>query len=199
VDICQAAPHDLGTEEIESAGLDLSEFFADLYNYNPPLPGFSIGPKDKQNCAGSFSGFVKHEDKVYGLTCEHVVNGHSSTVLGCRGPYKYEDGKQKVIITLPAIKDHETTKEAISERLEQAILLERKAKSLVHHELVLSRSWGAINQQANNHNIEFGYVYATSGRDKSQKFYDGSLDWALISCPLSDARNKVRVASYLFP
>ena len=47
---------------------DLSDRFSELYEYDLPCPGFSVGPEDDSGCAGSFTGFVKHESDIYGLT-----------------------------------------------------------------------------------------------------------------------------------
>jgi hypothetical protein len=73
VDVCRKT-NEPELRDDDSGGIDLHDQFSDLYLYRPPLPGFSIGPKDHPTCAGSFTGFLKHENGEYGLTCEHVVN-----------------------------------------------------------------------------------------------------------------------------
>jgi len=69
VDICQAS---LSKSELQSNKddelNDLSKSFSGLYGCFPLLSSFSIGPKDKPGCAGSFTGFIKHANEIYGLT-----------------------------------------------------------------------------------------------------------------------------------
>lgn len=216
MDVCQRIPSFAVLQSTDNPGnaVDLSEFLSELYSYTPLLPGFSIGPKDKHSCAGSFSGFIKHtteisgRHEIFGLTCEHVLNGLEPKVLGSSEEYKYE-GEKKFTVTMPAMGDHEATVEGISKRrervAERALELKDEKKNQLrcpdsstkrfsgeYEILVLfEKHYQEAEQQAKAYNIEVGHVYATSGRDKSRQFYDGCLDWGIFCCPFPNAKPKV--------
>ncbi len=183
MDVCQKIliTSDLRQDD-EDKGVDLLQRFAKLYDYDPPSPGFSIGPKNSSNIAGSFTGFIKIQDRVYGLTCEHVVNGKDSTILGL-GAYNYEDGKEKFMVTMPAGTDHETTQRRIRAR---GLIALRREDAQMNDGIIRpgmsSGYWEPINEKAQEFVIEVGHVVATSGRDKSRTWYQGCLDWAYFDC-----------------
>jgi hypothetical protein len=55
-------------------------------------------------------------------------------------------------------------------------------------------TWDVIKEakdQADAYNIDIGHLYATSGVDPSGKYYEGRLNWAIISCSRENAQNKV--------
>lgn len=88
-------------------------------------PGQSIG-RDKvegNNCsiAGSLAGFLRHKNDIYSLTCRHVA---FPTPKSNSASYRYEDGKEKLNVFIPASKDHEATKRKLEDDLDFA----RKAR-----------------------------------------------------------------------
>jgi hypothetical protein len=212
VDICYS-PSELRST---SGECDLSTSFSTLYN-DYPFPGFSIGPKDDPSLAGSFSGLITHtneisgEETVFGLTCEHVVNGEEPEVIGY-GPYKHDNGA-KFKITMPAVNDHEETRAKISQGLksceEELVELESKREdfkstgrstediddSIMETKMFEKRARNAHNQ-ASVHDIDIGHVVATSGQDKSGRKYRGTLDWAIFSFSknMDKAKNQVSKA-----
>jgi hypothetical protein len=189
VDVCQKR---FKTSELlhgNSEGVDLSARFGQLYSFDAPLPGFSIGPKTA-NVAGSFTGFIKIQDRFYGLTCDHVINGLDSTIIGPRA-YNYVEGDEKLIVTMPARKDHEETQDGILEHLART----KSPDSSKEHEM---KFWGAVNKQAQDFETEVGHIIATSGQDRSGTYYHGALDWAYFEYGsrfgTSNARNRVGVS-----
>lgn len=128
-----------------------------------------------------------------------------STVLGSLGAYKYKD-RPTFEVTMPATQVCLETKEVIlrkckqiarvrrnaEEQLESSLSTSIKYSSIVQRELFFEQYRQEAHQQADNWNIEIGYAYATSGQDKSQEFYEGSLDWAIFCCSSDkDIKNKV--------
>jgi len=61
VGVCQRIPSlaELRSNDDPDSPVDLSGSFSELYRYIPPRLGFSIGPKERPSCAGSFSGFIQ--------------------------------------------------------------------------------------------------------------------------------------------
>ncbi|KUJ14128.1 uncharacterized protein LY89DRAFT_686663 [Mollisia scopiformis] len=130
VDLCRPPPQDLlffkapklrASEDPEGcppetrAGQDLSGSWSQMYT-SPPFPGMSVGKKD-ETAAGSFTGYIKHEEnEIYGLTCAHVLDP-SGKVLGVdrKGTYVYTPGETSHLVEMPAMNDDTATKKGCKE------------------------------------------------------------------------------------
>ena len=115
--------------------------------------------------------------------------------------YLHKDGQTKHFITSPASKDHLAATNAILDKIEDNRkdiksyvdkladnpLLSTKARAVLKEKMEYSvatkKLWERVKLEAANYKIDFGYVYAASGIDKSSSSSDwkGFLDWALIS------------------
>ncbi|KAI9644439.1 hypothetical protein NHQ30_006460 [Ciborinia camelliae] len=92
-------------------GIDLRDLFEGIYNDLTLRPGLSIG-NGGIDVAGSFTGFFQHENNICGFTPRHVLLPRSK--YSDPQPYKYKDGKDKLMVAMPAPKDHKMTKHSIA-------------------------------------------------------------------------------------
>jgi hypothetical protein len=146
-----------------------------VYRHIPPLPGSSLGPKDKPECASTLFGYIRRNNDYFALTDEHVVHGKNATVLGSDRPYKYEDGQNKVLITSPAEVDHNATLASLQRSVDYC----QKYKNGSHQPAMAAHEyWEKERKIASNYDINFGYVYATSGKDRKEGTF--RFDWAII-------------------
>ena len=88
-----------------------------------PRPGFSIGPVDLPNCAGTLTAYIMHQTKsatdIYALTNEHVLNGREGLLLGTgRLPYRHQVGEKRFHVLSPSIKDHDATKAELEDKID---------------------------------------------------------------------------------
>ena len=188
--------------EVGQVDVSLVDSIIDLYSFEAPLPGFSLGPRALPN-AGTLTGYVKHssggENQVFALTCQHVVTDrklHPSL-------YLHQDGQPKDFITSPALKDHIKTAQWISgkikemqldidvctDRLANDLTLSTKAREVLEGQKGVAiggrRNWETVKLQADNYDTHLGYLKATSAFDNNNPSsnWKGILDWALISVP----------------
>ncbi|KAJ8063421.1 hypothetical protein OCU04_008641 [Sclerotinia nivalis] len=189
IDVCQIRKS-MFRSSSGNPGVNLTDRFEGLYHHTP-CPGFSIGNK-KSSAAGSFTGFVYHENEIYGLTCRHILlpeSDYPDSVLS----YKYDE-KEKLKVCMPAHKDHQITKQKIAGKHQ---LFRNKVKSLekdllkssdpvtVQNEIEkyksLEETWASSLYAAVLHDPNIGHVYGTPEKWRKIPTYDGFLDWGLFS------------------
>jgi len=126
------------------------------------------------------SGYIQHRDKdgrdkVYALTCRHVIDPHSA--LGNASQIT----PALLSVTCPATSDHNETIQTIT----SDIVIDAVPSERATLEQTL--------ENAKEYNIAFGDVYATSGTGRLLPHFQGRSDWAIISITNPDimAENKV--------
>ena len=79
--------------------VDLVDYVMDLYSFEAPLPGFSLGPLALPS-AGTLTGYVKHSsggvNQIFALTCQHVVRDRKLDPSS----YLHRDGQPKDLLLL---------------------------------------------------------------------------------------------------
>ncbi|KAJ8058476.1 hypothetical protein OCU04_012664 [Sclerotinia nivalis] len=210
IDVCQVyvpklTRSDHGKDDDDDFGVDLSQRFDDLYLSSPP-PGFSIGRKNTST-AGSLTGFVKYKDDIYSLTCRHVAFPTSKSQPN-RKEYKYKDGGDKLMISMPADDDHEATKLRIETDHDKAA---GALKDLQNRQVMASdkdysyqietkqdaqRKYDKQLSNARNYKTDAGYIYAAPEEWHKTSTYGGVLDWAIIRNYCTDPKNKLPIVRF---
>lgn len=152
------------------SGSDVLDHNPDTYLDDHPRPGASVGPEAAPNCAGTLSGYIIHDRKVFALTNAHVVNG-KTCILGSKDAYFYKPGQRKYNVMSPAVKDHDATRWFLPPGNDYSI---------------------KVKHQMDNYNTRLGYVYATSNLYQTKKPF--CLDWALIACSSEFSKNPNKVS-----
>ncbi|KAJ8064288.1 hypothetical protein OCU04_006634 [Sclerotinia nivalis] len=190
IDVCQIRESMLRSSSDDDNSVKLADRFKGLYHDNP-YPGFSIG-NQKSISAGSFTGFVYHENEIYGLTCRHVLFPKSN--YPDSGSYKYEEENEKLKVCMPALMDHKATKQEIQENidsyqdmiegLEPALLkssnpttIKTKIENYESHK----KKWVSYLSIATHYDLNVGHIYAAPEEWHRIPNYEGFLDWGLFS------------------
>ncbi|KAF7875236.1 hypothetical protein EAF04_002408 [Stromatinia cepivora] len=189
IDVCQIR-ESMFRSSRGNPGVNLTDRFEGLYHHTP-CPGFSIGNK-KSIAAGSFTGFVYHENEIYGLTCRHVLLPESDdpdSVLS----YKYDES-EKLKVCMPALEDHQVTKQKIAAGAKlfrnkvkslKAKLLKSPDSAMIRNEIQeyksLKKKWASSLLAATLHDPNIGHAYAAPEKWRKIPTYDGFLDWGLFS------------------
>jgi hypothetical protein len=134
------------------------------------------------------SGYIQHRDEdgrdtVYALTCRHVIDPHSN--LANAGPIT----PTLLPVTCPAQGDHnETIRTITNDIIIKERLSERFSKAFSERAMLQQTL-----RNAEQYNIAFGNVYATSGTGRLLPNFEGRSDWAIISITNPDimAENSV--------
>ncbi|THV44166.1 hypothetical protein BGAL_0713g00020 [Botrytis galanthina] len=191
------------TNSPEIPGVNLANNFPFIYSHDTPCPGLSIG-REKLNeviyPAGSLTGFLRQEDKIYSLTCSHVAFPDPERLSE---RYKYNNGMEQFKITLPAFKDHKVTLETMEDEIKHARSTVEKAekRQVMCPEMDFSSRIQLGKEEetrcmrrltvAQAYDIYAGYVYAASNEWRKVATYNGILDWALIRNACVDPSNQL--------
>lgn len=119
IDICQVRSNLYlrnSDDDIDERGHDLTTNFPYLYSHYTPRPGISIGCKEN-HITGSLTGFLKHNNDIYSLTCRHVI---FPAAVSQSQEYQYKPEEEKVQICMPATDDHEKTKKRLESQVREA-------------------------------------------------------------------------------
>lgn len=137
-------------------------------------------------------GYIRHGSDIFAVTSKNVVNYGNPPVLGTVSAYEDKDGQEKCFVTSPAGKDHNFNLESLEDIIKDLQALRDNAEDGLARQAAdeLLPIWEEEMNRALNYNIDLGYIYATSGRDKKSGTFP--FDWAIIHCPLDpNIQNKV--------
>ncbi|KAF7947607.1 hypothetical protein EAE96_008689 [Botrytis aclada] len=205
IDICQIDNLTLRrSESNQKEGVDLRNNFHSLYDSYTPHPGLSVGRTDS-DVAGSLTGFLRQNGDTYALTCRHIALPDENF----QSEYKFRDEGQKWQISIPAIKDHEVTKEEMKDDLdtvtaEVANILSDQAKN-PHRDygLQIQRKkqeqdvYAIKYDKALHYRTDAGHVYAAPEEWRKVSHYNGILDWAIIQIHCTNHNNTLPRANFL--
>ncbi|KAF5872381.1 uncharacterized protein Bfra_005740ca [Botrytis fragariae] len=188
IDICQIYSSTLRSSGLQSnRGVDLTHNFEKIYEEYTPLPGLSIG-REEYSAAGSLTGFLRHNDDIYSLTCRHVAFPDKNFRTG----YKYQNGKEKLQVSIPAMKDHAETKsklkfaldniefETNNVRFEDAASIDEEYMLCIERQEMRRKLTLARYNAAEDYYPNAGYVSAAPEAWRKVSGYTGNLDWAII-------------------
>ncbi|KAF7945769.1 uncharacterized protein EAE97_004807 [Botrytis byssoidea] len=168
-------------------GVDLIHNFEQIYREYTPLPGLSIG-REEHDTAGSLTGFLRHDDDIYSLTCRHVVFPYKNF----RSEYKHQNGEEKLQVSIPAMKDHVETKGRLkfaldnitfgnkNVRFEDAANIDEEYMLHIETQEIHRKSSLIRYNAAEDYCPIAGYVSAAPEEWRKAPGYTGNLDWAII-------------------
>ncbi|KAJ8059443.1 hypothetical protein OCU04_011107 [Sclerotinia nivalis] len=203
IDICQVHSSMLrSSDDVNKSGVDLSGRFSSLYSTLTPRPGLSIGRKDT-TIAGSLTGFVKHRNDIYSVTCRYVAFPASQSE-----GYKYKDGEDKLMMSMPADNDHKATKAQINDtyseyyiqlrhsQTKQAMATDRDYSYQMLQLQHIQEIYADQLRHVEEYKTDAGYIYAAPKAWYKSSTYKGVLDWVLIRNECTNPKNQIKPVDF---